>query len=136
MRFWLDRGVAGFRMDVINLISKDQNFPDAPITEVGAKYQPGERFYTNGPRFHEFMHAIYETVLSKYDTLTVGEMPYITDISEVIKTVGATEKELNMMFIVDHVEVEDVKTKGESKFSMRSWKLTELKGILPGSRRK
>ncbi|KAJ5734913.1 alpha-glucosidase [Penicillium malachiteum] len=129
MHFWLSRGVSGFRMDVINLISKDPAFPDAPVMEPDCEFQPGERFYTNGPRFHEFMHDIYDNVLSKYDTITVGEAPYVDDISEIIKTVGSTAKELNMIFIFDHMEIQDVKTKGNSKWSLRDWKLPELKKI-------
>ncbi|RAH68039.1 glycoside hydrolase family 13 protein [Aspergillus aculeatinus CBS 121060] len=129
MHFWLSRGVSGFRMDVINLISKDPSFPDAPVVDPSCQFQPGERFYTNGPRFHEFMHGIYENVLSEYDTITVGETAYVSDISEIIKTVGATAKELNMIFIFDHMEIADVKTKGDSKWSLRDWKLTELKQI-------
>jgi glycosidase len=123
-------------MDVINLISKDPAFPDAPVVEPNCQFQPGERFYTNGPRFHEFMHGIYDNVLSKYDTMTVGETPYVSEISEIIKTVGSTAKELNMIFIFDHMEIQDVKTKGESKWSMRDWKLPELKKILSGWQRK
>lgn len=136
MHFWLSRGVAGFRMDVINLISKDQSFPDAPIIEPDSKFQPGEKFYTNGPRFHEFMRGIYDNVLSQYDTITVGETPYVTDMSEIIKTVGSTANELNMIFTFDHMEIEDVKTKGDSKWSLRTWKLTELKEIMSGWQKK
>ena len=135
MHFWLSRGISGFRMDVINLISKDPAFPDAPIVE-DCEFQPGERFYTNGPRFHEFMHGIYDNVLSKYDTMTVGETPYVSEMSEIIKTVGSTAKELNMIFIFDHMEIQDVKTKGEAKWSLRDWKLPELKKILSGWQRK
>ncbi|KAL4792491.1 glycoside hydrolase superfamily [Aspergillus venezuelensis] len=130
MEFWLNRGVAGFRMDVINLISKDQSFPNAPVIEPSSKYQPGEQFFTNGPRFHEFMHEMYDTVLSNYDTITVGETAYVTDMQEIIKTVGSTAKELNMAFNFDHMEVADVRTKGESKWSLRDWNLPELKGII------
>ncbi|GAD98112.1 alpha-glucosidase [Paecilomyces variotii No. 5] len=136
MHFWLSRGVAGFRMDVINLISKDQSFPDAPVIDPNCEFQPGERFYTNGPRFHEFMHGIYENVLSKYDTITVGEAPYVTEMSEIIKTVGSTAKELNMIFTFDHMEIEDVKTKGDSKWSLRDWNLSELKTIISGWQKK
>ncbi|CAI7660930.1 unnamed protein product [Penicillium bialowiezense] len=132
MEFWLSRGVAGFRMDVINLISKDQSFPDAPIIDPTSKYQPGERFFTNGPRFHEFMHGIYDNVLAKYDTIIVGETPYVTDIEEIIRTVGSTAQELNMAFNFEHMEIEDIKTKGESKWSLRDWKLTDLKGPISG----
>lgn len=132
MEFWLQRGVAGFRMDVINLISKNQSFPDAPIIDPTSEYQPGEIYYTNGPRFHEFMHGIHDNVLSRYDTVTVGETPYVSDIAEIIKTVGSTARELNMAFNFEHMEIEDIKTKGESKWSLRTWKLTELKDILSG----
>ena len=93
MRFWLERGASGFRCDVINLISKDQNFPDAPITIPTQKYQPGEIYYRNGPRMHEYIHELYTTVLSKYDTITVGEMPFVSDINEIIRTVGAKAEE-------------------------------------------
>ncbi|OJJ99557.1 hypothetical protein ASPACDRAFT_1880894 [Aspergillus aculeatus ATCC 16872] len=86
MQFWLSRGVSGFRMDVINLISKDPSFPDAPVVDPSCQFQPGKRFYTNGPRFHEFMHGIYEHVLSRYETITVGETAHVSDISEIIKT--------------------------------------------------
>jgi len=136
MEFWLRRGVAGFRMDVINLISKDQSFPDVPIIDPNSKYQPGEKFYTNGPRFHEFMHGIYDNVLSKYDTITVGEAPYVNDVSEIIKIVGSKARELNMIFTFDHMEIEDVKTRGESKWSLRGWKLTELKDIIASWQRR
>ncbi|KAJ5743730.1 alpha-glucosidase, partial [Penicillium manginii] len=136
MEFWLSRGIAGFRMDVINLISKHQSFPDAPVIDPKSKYQPGEKFFTNGPRFHEFMHGIYDNVLSKYDTITVGETPYISDMSEIIKTVGSTAGELNMAFNFEHMEIEDIKTRGESKWSLRDWRLTELKSIISGWQRR
>ncbi|KAJ5724324.1 alpha-glucosidase, partial [Penicillium malachiteum] len=136
MHFWLSRGVSGFRMDVISLISKDPAFPDAPIVEPDCEFQPGEQFYTNGPRFHEFMHGIYDKVLSKYGTITVGETPYVDDIGEIINTVGSTAQELNMIFIFDHMEIQDVKTKGDSKWSLRDWKLPELKNIFSGWQKK
>jgi glycosidase len=74
LRFWLDRGVSGFRMDVINLISKVQTFPDAEIFDPTAKYQSGDKFFANGPRLHEFLQDMNQKVLSKYDTITVGEV--------------------------------------------------------------
>lgn len=75
LRFWLERGASGFRMDVINLISKHLDFPDAPIIEPNSPYQPGHQFYANGPRLHEFLKGINREVLSKFDSITVGEMP-------------------------------------------------------------
>src|SRR3712207_980366 len=74
MRWWLDRGVDGFRMDVINLISKVPGLPDAPITSR-ARYQWGAQYFTHGPRLLEFLHQMKREVLSRYDILTVGETP-------------------------------------------------------------
>lgn len=96
MKFWLDRGASGFRMDVINHISKVPGYPDAKIVYPDTKYQPGEAFYANGPRLHEFLQEIHREVLSKYDTITVGEMPFVKDEDEIIHAVGQTRKELNM----------------------------------------
>lgn len=75
LRFWLDRGASGYRMDVINLISKVEGYPDAPIGNPNAQYQPGEKHFANGPHLHEYLQEINDKVLSKYDTITVGEMP-------------------------------------------------------------
>jgi oligo-1,6-glucosidase len=71
MHFWLKRGVSGFRMDVINLISKHPKFPNAPAT-LGDdhEFHPGNRFFVNGPRFHEYMREMNSVVLSKYDCYT------------------------------------------------------------------
>ena len=96
MKFWLDRGASGFRMDVINHISKVPGYPDAKIVYPDTKYQPGEAFYANGPRLHEFLQEIHREVLSKYDTITVGEMPFVQDEDEIIRAVGQTRNELNM----------------------------------------
>ncbi|KAF2473650.1 alpha-glucosidase-like protein maltase [Lindgomyces ingoldianus] len=101
LRFWLDRGASGFRMDVINLISKVQSFPDAPVSVPTHTYQPGDKFYANGPRLHEYLREINREVLAKYDTLTVGEMPFVRDDDEILRVVGATSNSLNMIFAFD-----------------------------------
>lgn len=101
MRFWLDKGIDGFRMDVINLISKVQTFPDAPVTKPGEKYQSGMKYCANGPRMHEFLHEMRNEVLDKYDTLTVGEMPWVDDPDEVLKAIGRDRGELDMIFQFD-----------------------------------
>ena len=77
MKFWLDKGIDGFRMDVINLISKDQSYANGKIkADSGLGY--GSPFYMNGPKVHEFLKEMNEEVLSKYDVMTVGETPGIT----------------------------------------------------------
>ena len=72
MRFWLDKGIDGYRMDVISLLSKRQNFPDA----LPGEYDYAKSYYkgtSNGPRIHEFLQEMNREVLSHYDVMTVGE---------------------------------------------------------------
>lgn len=100
MRFWLDRGATGFRMDVINMISKDQSFPDATVKRPGHEFQDGSDHYKCGPRLHEYLQEI-GTILREYDAFSVGEMPYVSDDKEILKAVGGTRGELSMIFIFD-----------------------------------
>jgi oligo-1,6-glucosidase len=128
LRFWLDRGASGFRMDVINLISKVQSFPDAEVTVKNNPYQPGDKFYANGPRLHEFLKDMNRKVLSKYDTLTVGEMPFVRSADEMIRVVGSQNEELNMIFSFDLVDIDNVP--GDFKFSLHPWDASDLKRLL------
>lgn len=105
MEFWLKRGTSGFRMDVINLISKDQRFSDAEIIWPDAKYQWGVKRFANGPRLHEWLRDMHEKVLSKYGAMTVGETPFIQDEEEMLRTVAFDRKELDMIFIFDIVNI-------------------------------
>ncbi|MEH7085227.1 alpha,alpha-phosphotrehalase [Neobacillus drentensis] len=97
MHFWLKKGVDGFRLDVINLISKDQSFPQDD--------SDGRKFYTDGPKIHQFLHEMNEQVFSKYDIMTVGEMSS-TSIDNCIKYTNPTEEELNMTFSFHHLKVD------------------------------
>lgn len=97
MHFWLKKGVDGFRLDVINLISKDQNFPQDD--------SDGRKFYTDGPRIHEFLHEMNEQVFSKYDIMTVGEMSS-TSIDNCIRYTNPEQQELNMTFNFHHLKVD------------------------------
>ena len=107
MNFWLDRGACGYRMDVINLISKDPRFPDAdPVEGRDRMYAPGTKYYANGPRMHEYLQEIKRKVLAPHNAITVGEMPFVSDINEIIRTVGSKDGELNMIFIFDVVELD------------------------------
>jgi trehalose-6-phosphate hydrolase len=111
MHFWLKKGVDGFRLDVINLISKDQQFPQDD--------SDGRKFYTDGPRIHEFLHEMNEKVFSKYDIMTVGEMSS-TSIDNCIRYTNPSEEELNMTFSFHHLKVDypngDKWTKAEFDF--------------------
>lgn len=128
MNFWLDRGVAGFRMDVINMISKVPGYPEAPIVldPNTHKYQPGTKFFVNGPKLHDYMREMYTEVLSKHDTITVGEMPGVNSEDEILRTVNPDEKELNMIFIFALVDVD----KPNVRMALKSWDVKEMKGII------
>lgn len=125
MRWWLDKGIDGFRMDVINLISKDQRFPDGKMAS-GQKYGDGTPYYMQGPRIHEFMQEMNQKVLSDYDILTVGEMPGV-DVEEAKKFTAEDRNELQMVFHFEHVGLGDGPN---GKWDNLPWKLTELKDIM------
>jgi alpha-glucosidase len=97
MRYWLDRGADGFRMDVINFISKDQDFPDAPIADPDSPWQSGKHYYACGPRLHEHLHEIGK-ILQEYNAFSVGEMLDVEDPAEILKAVGHDRQEINMAF--------------------------------------
>lgn len=88
----MDRGADGFRMDVINFISKDQDFPDSDL-----EVDRGADHYACGPRLHEFLKEI-GAILKEYDAFSVGEMPCVDDTNELIKVVRADRGELSMIF--------------------------------------
>lgn len=114
MNWWLDRGVDGFRMDVINLISKDLTYPDAePNPRTGRG--DGSAHYTNGPRLHEYLQEMHREVLAGRDALlTVGEMPGVTT-EQALLTTDPARNELNMVFQFEHVGLDH----GDSKFDHR-----------------
>ncbi len=124
MKWWLDKGIDGFRMDVINLISKVEGLPDDREGEkkgglVGFKY------YANGPRVHEYLQEMNRLVLSKYDIMTVGETPFVTP--EIAKLyVEYDRNELNMLFHFEHMDMDC----SGSKWNIKPWKLTDLKKIM------
>ncbi|RAK19150.1 oligo-1,6-glucosidase [Anoxybacillus vitaminiphilus] len=122
MKFWLDKGIDGFRMDVINFISKVPGLPDAPNPE-GKKYVSGSRFFMNGPRIHEFLQEMNREVLSKYDVMTVGEMPGVT-VEEAKLYTGEDRNEVNMVFQFEHV---DLDSGPNGKWDLRPLKLRDLK---------
>ena len=102
--FWCQKGVDGFRMDVISLISKQLDFPDTPYPEDYGKTI--KNYYANGPRIHEYLRELNEKVLSKYDIMTVGEGPGI-DLSNGLDYVDEERKELNMIFHFDHMFIDN-----------------------------
>lgn len=127
MHFWMKRGAAGFRMDVINLISKVTSYPDAEVVlSAGHKYQPAFKYFVNGPKLHDYLGEMYREVLSKYDTITVGEMPGVSDPDEIIRTVGTGANELRMIFIFDVVDID----KGHVRMALGPWDVRDMKAII------
>ncbi|RYP21440.1 hypothetical protein DL765_002230 [Monosporascus sp. GIB2] len=125
MEFWLDKGVDGFRVDTVNMYSKPQDFPDAPITDSMATYQPAGPLYCNGPRMHEFLAEMNE-ILSRYGAITVGELPLTPDLARVLRYVSAEEKQLNMVFQFDVVDLGFGKTH-RYETTPKNFTLPELK---------
>ncbi len=125
LRFWLDKGIDGFRMDVITLISKDQSYPDGPVIQNKAygSYYAG---CASGPRVHEFLQEMNREVLSKYDIMTVGEAPH-TSADEAMPYTAADRNELNMVFHFDHMHL-DYNENG--KYAKNRVKLTDLKAVM------
>lgn len=104
VEFWCKKGVDGFRMDVISLISKQLDFPDSPFPDDYGKTI--KNYYANGPRIHEYLNELNKKVLSKYDIMTVGEGPGI-DLSNGLDYVDESREELNMIFHFDHMFIDN-----------------------------
>ena len=98
MNWWCKKGIDGFRMDVISLISKREGLPDGPVGENGY----GDSGCANGPHVHEYLREMNKKVLSKYDLITVGEAAGVT-VEEAKKYANSDDSELNMVFQFEHV---------------------------------
>lgn len=125
MRWWCDRGVDGFRMDVISMISKPDTFPDGP-TKPGSDYGSFGPYIISGPRIHEFLQEMNREVLSRYDLLTVGECSGLT-VEEACRYANAEGTELNMAFQFDHMDLDGGET---FKWNLRKIDIRELKQTL------
>jgi len=128
MKFWLDKGVDGFRMDVINLISKPAGLPDGPKAD-DERYADVGKVVADGHRLNEFLQEMNQKVLSKYDVMTVGEMPDSTP-QDAIEYTGLDSNELNMVFQFDHVNLSPNKDIRLGKWNDEPVKLVELKKSL------
>lgn len=125
MKWWLDKGIDGFRMDVISLISKDPSFPDGI---PGANGYASFNAPSGGPHVHEYLREMRKEVLSKYDILTVGECSGVT-IEEAPDYASLSGDELDMVFHFDHMGLDDDPVTG-SKWCVRKMDIVRLKQIL------
>jgi len=118
--FWLEKGVKGFRLDVINLISKPEKYEDDLIGD-------GRRFYTDGAEIHQYLKELNENTFGEYnDIITVGEMSSTT-LENCIKYSNPKEKELSMTFSFHHLKVD---YKDNDKWSLKDFDFIELKNLL------
>ncbi len=121
MKFWLDMGCDGFRMDVANLYSKVPGLPDGKL-RTG---RTGAENYQDGPRIHEFFQEMNREVLSKYDIVTVGEMSDVP-LEQALLYAGNDRNELNMVF---QFEQDQLDTASGERWARRSVPLPELKAV-------
>jgi oligo-1,6-glucosidase len=118
MKFWLDKGVDGFRMDVIPFISKDPSFPDCP-----KEYETHPEYvYASGPKLHDYLQEMNQEVLSKYDAMTVGEAFGVT-LEQTPLLVDERRQELNMIFHFNAVRL------NRNGWRWKPWTLSDLKAI-------
>ena len=122
MNWWCEKGIDGFRMDVISLISKPEVYEDGPV-RPGEKYAFCGNITANGPHVHEYLKEMNQKVLSKYDLVTVGEAAGVT-IEEAKKYAGFDSKELNMVFQFEHM---DLDSDEHGKWTMKKLYLPDLK---------
>jgi oligo-1,6-glucosidase len=124
MDWWLQKGIDGFRMDVINMISKVPGLPDVPVTPGESGPQFGGQYFINGPRLLEFLGEMKREVLDRYDIFTVGETPLVTT-EHGIQLTHAEHGPLNMLFQFEHMDVDN--EPGVGKWTRRRFDLRDLK---------
>ena len=130
VRWWLDKGVDGFRLDAINIISKPEGYPDDPSTDYEKHTSSIPFVITNGTMVHPWMKELTRETFSRYDVMTVGETS-ATSPEDAKLWAGYHTGELNMIFHFDHMGVDnDPNGKLGGKWSYAPYKLTELKRIL------
>ena len=122
MKFWLDKGIDGFRLDVIACISKDISFPELPKEMPTSKWFP---YYTQGPHLHEYLQEMNREVFSKYDCMNVGEMSFVTT-DDALLFVDEDRNELQTFYHFDHTGVgvskENFMYSDDTNWDLVAWK--------------
>jgi oligo-1,6-glucosidase len=127
MHWWLKKGIDGFRMDVINMISKVPGFPDAPVVTSDPYQFPGQYVF-HGPRLLEFLEEMNREVLSHYDIFTVGETPLVTT-EHAVDITNEETGHLNMLFQFEHMDI-DAQNGLATRFDYKRWDLLDLKRVM------
>lgn len=128
MNWWADKGVDGFRMDVINYISKPKGLPDGKKADH-EKYANPEPLVANGHRIHEFLQEMHQNVMSKHDLVTVGEMPGV-NVTEARQYANFDDKELNMVFQFEHMGLDGSDNPTLGRWGDRKASLKDLRANL------
>ena len=128
MRWWLDRGVDGFRMDVINAISKDQRFPDGEA-KAGARYAFAPEHFMPGPRLFDHYAEMKREVLDHYDILTVGEAA-LGSADFAARVTDAEDGFFSMVITFEHVDVDMAEHGPATKWHRVPFALDRLKGVM------
>ncbi len=127
MTWWCDKGIDGFRMDVISMISKVQSYPDGEIFD--GVYGNANPYVCNGPRVHEFLQEMNRRVLSRYDIMTVGEAAGVT-VEEAKRYANNEGTELGMVFHFEHTDGSSNSESVIGKWTVNPPRLTYVRGIL------
>ena len=128
MNWWADRGVDGFRMDVINLISKPEKYVDGKLND-GEPYANVEPLVANGHRVHEFLQEMHQNVMDKHDLVTVGETPGAT-VDDAKQYANLSQTELNMVFQFEHVSLDGNANPAFGKWDDRHVTLSKIRSSL------
>ena len=128
MDWWCKKGIDGFRMDVISMISKDQSFPDGPLKDNGV-YGDMFPYVANGPRVHEYLKEMNRRVLSRYNLMTVGEAAGVT-LEEAAKYACSDGSELGMVFHFEHTDSVQEEGSVIGKWTTRKPRMSEIRKVL------
>jgi oligo-1,6-glucosidase len=125
MNWWSDKGVDGFRMDVISLISKPEDFDNKELQES----TDSGKYVSNGPHIHDYLREMNKNVMKKHDLMTVGETPGV-NVKEALKYANLDDSELNMVFEFEHMGLDSNPNPALGKWSDQKASLVDLKNNL------
>jgi oligo-1,6-glucosidase len=114
INWWLDKGLDGFRLDAINLISKVPGLPDNEEDGTNSEYIFDHKNFVDGPRVHEFFREMFNNTLKHYDTCSIGECGYV-DTKKALDFTAPEREELDMVFTFEHTDYYNHKEKDVSK---------------------
>ncbi|KAF7324555.1 Glycoside hydrolase family 13 protein [Mycena kentingensis (nom. inval.)] len=134
MKYWINRGCDGFRIDVMSYISKAEGLPDAPITAPEEEFQDASALYLNGPHVHEYLQEMKREIFSQHNLITVGDACFFaldSDPAAVAQYVLPANRELDMVFQFELFSLDAAQPLGDTdRFISRSWALPEFKKIV------